>query len=112
MCRETGPVTRRRSACRGEATKWRPNRSISLKQLFKACISNSQPLQEPASTIRIALLLPKTRAISRLQVAASSAASSPTGGKSSVQQPVLKSFSKTLNIIFVGVWLFYRSWPE
>src|SRR6266545_3113398 len=29
MFRVTGPVTRRRSAWRGEATKWKPNRSLS-----------------------------------------------------------------------------------
>src|SRR3989338_8745771 len=63
MCLVTGPVTRSISACRGEATKWMPNRSASYCGLERLTISTSQPLQEPASTSRICKDLPNKRLI-------------------------------------------------
>jgi hypothetical protein len=61
MLRVTGPVTRSRSAWRGEATKWMPKRSLSYTGLMSPVISISQPLQEPASTSRIASARPNRR---------------------------------------------------
>ena len=50
----TGPVTRRRSAWRGEATIASPYWARSIWGLVVRVSSCSQPLQEPASTWRIA----------------------------------------------------------
>ena len=50
----TGPVTRRTSAWRGEATIPRPYRAMSTTGPETSVSSCSQPLHEPQSTCRIA----------------------------------------------------------
>src|SRR5260221_7372814 len=48
------------SACRGDATKLIPNRSMSYTGLLRPTISISQPLHEPASTSRMCSERPRT----------------------------------------------------
>src|SRR5712671_4129996 len=98
MLRVTGPVTRSRSAWRGEATKWMPNRSLSYTGPVSPLISISQPLQEPASTSRMARARPKSRRDSastsrtRWTTSSSPGASGPIGTETS---PTLSIFANS-----------------
>src|SRR5262245_20120048 len=94
MLRVTGPVTRSKSAWRGEATKWIPNRSLSYTGPVSPEISSSQPLQEPASTSRMASARPRSRRVRAASSrATATAASSPASG--SVTTPVRKILEKS-----------------
>ena len=75
MFSETGPVTTRPSAWRGEATKATPKRDMSNCTLPEAFSSASQPLQPAADTCRSRSDRPKSlRAFSSTARASSGAA--------------------------------------
>src|SRR5512145_117712 len=94
MFRVTGPVTSRRSACRGEATKWMPKRSESYTGLVRPVISTSQPLHEPASTSRIARARPSRRRVCAARVRVRTRVSSP-GLRGSVASPTFRILEKS-----------------
>src|SRR5690242_1337079 len=95
MLRVTGPVTRSRSACRGEATKCTPKRSLSYTGLVSPTISSSQPLQEPASTSRIASARPNRRRARASTSCRRRTTSSPPGGRGSVARPTWRILEKS-----------------
>src|SRR5215468_5116300 len=94
MLRVTGPVTRRRSAWRGEATKCTPNRSLSYTGLVSPVISSSQPLQEPASTSRIASARPNRRRARSSTSWSRRTTSLLLGGRGSVASPTRRILEK------------------
>src|SRR5215469_18226453 len=97
MCLETGPVTRSRSACRGLATKRMPRPSRLYSGLLSACISSSQPLQEPASTARMQSARPRTARM-RACSASRSRSDSAVGGGGSVAIPTTAIWRKVFSI--------------
>src|SRR5215471_20838868 len=94
MLRVTGPVTRRRSAWRGEATKCTPKRSLSYTGLVSPVISSSQPLQDPASTSRIASARPKRRRARSSTSWSSRTTSLPAADRGSVASPTWRILEK------------------
>src|SRR5687768_4313276 len=90
MLRVTGPVTSSRSAWRGEATKWMPKRSLSYTGPVRPEISSSQPLQEPASTSRIASARPSRRRVRASIWRRTVTTGSSPDGRGSVTMPVRK----------------------
>src|SRR5712691_2191284 len=94
MLRVTGPVTRSRSAWRGEATKCTPKRSLSYTGRMSPVISSSQPLHEPASTSRIARARPKSRRARASTSWSRRTTSSPPGSRGSVARPIWRIFEK------------------
>ena len=94
MFRVTGPVTRSMSACRGEATKWMPKRSLSYTGPVSPLISISHPLHEPASTSRMASARPNSRRARASTSWRRCTASSSSGDSGSVARPTLRIFEK------------------
>src|SRR5882672_7204505 len=88
MLRVTGPVTSSMSACRGEATKCSPKRSMSYTGPERPTISISQPLHEPASTCRIASARPNSDLARESISCVSVTAPAPSRDSGSVTMPV------------------------